>query len=511
MPTLDLTLTLLDDVVASERPATEGGHASLDYLPGAMLLGAAAARLYARLPRNDAYRLFHSGKLRFGDATPLVDALPCWPMPLCWHEKKTEPATVGDRLEAGKVRNLQFGAYADGVQPKQLREGYVRVDGRRLTVSKALRMKTAIDPETGRVQNSQLYGYEAMLAGQSFGARIEADDDLPAALWDGLVDTLLTIETLLLGRSRSAEYGRVRAERTAKPLLPPPSAHPAQPGMLTLWCMTDLALLDERGQPTLEPTPARLGLERGTLDWDRSFLRFRRFAPWNAHRGCYDLERQVIRRGSVITLDGVDPPLTESERQHLLMGIGLYPELGMGRVCLDPRLLADATPVFEKAVDAESNTRAPAHRPDHPLIAWLEASQQRGAERGDAERQAKRLAPELAKRYDLARAFVGLADDLPIGPSPAQWGTVYEHARVANDLATLKLELVDGDNAVCKPNGEGWQDQFRDQGGIRSFADWFRTAFDGLDSLHALRAFGREAQRIAKQAGGRDHRKEGSR
>lgn len=510
MPRLDLTLTLLDDVVASERPATEGGHASLDYLPGAMLLGAAAARLYAGLSRHDAYTLFHSGKVRFGDATPLLDGMPCWPMPLCWHEKKTEPATIDGWLKKDKVRNLQYGPYADGVQPKQLRDGYVRVDGRPFRPNRALRMKTAIDPQTGRVDEAQLYGYEALLAGQRFGAGIEADDDLPPALWDQLVEALTATGTLLLGRSRSAEYGRVRADAATAPHMPPSSAQPAQPGMLTLWCLSDLALLDERGQPTLQPSPERLGLARGTLDWERSFLRFRRFASWNAYRRGYDIERQVIRRGSVISLTGIEPALNEAERERLLAGVGLYRELGLGRVCLDPRLLSAATPDFEAQITTASAGPEPAPRPNHPLITWLETGRQRGTERSAAERQAKRLTPELANRYRLARAFAGVADDLPIGPSPAQWGTVYEHARVADDLAALKQALTTGENAVCKPTGEGWQDQFRDASGIRCFADWFRGALDELDSLHAVRAFAREAQRTAKQAGGRDYRQESS-
>ncbi len=60
MRAMELELALVDDVVATEYPATEGGHGSLDYLPGAMLLGVAARRLYPTLTRADAFLLFLS-------------------------------------------------------------------------------------------------------------------------------------------------------------------------------------------------------------------------------------------------------------------------------------------------------------------------------------------------------------------------------------------------------------------------------------------------------------------
>jgi len=503
MPTLILKLTLLDDVVASERPTTEGGHASLDYLPGAMLLGAAAARLYSKLSRGEAYTLFHSGRVRFGDGLPLADDTPGWPMPLCWHARKGESPFDGDHLDATKVRNLQFGRFADGAQPKQLRDGHVRADGYRLTVRQSLRMKTAIDPDTGRVAESQLFGYEAIQAGQCFLARIEADPDVPEPLWAQLNEIMGRGE-LLLGRSRSAEFGRVRVETLAGATIPaflPLSRAASQE--VTLWCLADLALLDAWGQPTLAPSPQALGVSRGCVDWERSFLRFRRYAPWNAYRCAYDLERQVIRRGSIITLTDVVPPLTDAERGRVTAGIGVHREAGLGQVSVDPQLLAGPAPVFAAPMTTQPTGAPVTPGASHPLIAWLAAGQAGSATRSAAEQQARGQAKALVERYRLARAFIGLAANQPIGPSPAQWGSVYERARTADDLVAIQQALFAGDNALCKPCGEGWQDRFRDETGVRSFFDWFQAATDQLESVQALRFFGREAQRIAQREHGR--------
>jgi hypothetical protein len=497
---LDLTLTLIDDVVLSQRPATEGGHESLDFIPGAALLGAVAARLYRHCSRDDAYLLFHSCAVRFGDAAPLADDHPCWPMPLRWHYAKgEEPRGEDHRLTAEQVgdpRTLQDGG--GSVQPKQLRDGFVRNDGLVVQPSRSLRMKTAIDPKTGRIAESQLFGYESISAGQRFATRIEADPGVPAALWEQVARVFEKPTQLLLGRSRSAEYGRVRAERSHAPIALPATA-PAS-DRLTLWCLTDLALLDDWGQPTLDPTPGHFGLGRGALDADGTFLRFRRFAPWNAHRNAYDLQRQVIRRGSIIAFVGIDPPLTDDERCRIDAGVGLHREQGLGRVCIDPILLAGARPSFAEPIKpakpGEQETAAP---PDEPLIRWLERQQSGSESRSAAEVEAKAQSKALAACYRLARTFTGVPEHVPVGPSPAQWGSVYEAARTAINRADLFAALFDDDNAICKQNGENWREQFRDDEGVRTFRDWFRdSGAHRLTSVAAFRLFGREAQRIAQ-------------
>lgn len=525
MRELVLKLTLLEDVIINERPANEGGHAGLDYLPGFLLLGAAAARLYAEHSRAEAWRLFHSGQVRFGDALPLADDQPTWPIPLCWHERKGTPAICERRrheckgeqsirewmIVADKVLNLQSDRFEDNAQPKQLRAGYVRGDGRHLSIDKSFRMKTAIDPDTGCVAEAQLFGYQSINAGQSFVACVRADDGFDADLWQRLVETLTDQGELLLGRSRSAEYGRVKVaplDWSAATLEPPTARTETDAQDLTLWCLSDVALIDEAGQPLLTPTPAALGLPRATIEWDRTFLRVRRYALWNRHRDGYDVERQVIQHGSVIGLR-LPSPLTEDERAHLAAGIGLYREAGLGWVSINPELLARKEPQFAAPIDAPS-VEEPS-RPEHPLIAWLEAEQGGDTHRREAENQVKDLRKELEKCYNLARRYAGVPEHLPIGPSPAQWGTIYEVARNhdSRDLAGLKQRIFnDGDNALCKAKGENWQDPFRDTQGLGTFFDWFKTKAEALSSVQTLRLFTREAQRVASRQHGRSEHQE---
>lgn len=499
---LNLTLTLIDDLVASQSGATEGGHESLDFIPGATLLGAVAARLYQALSRADAYLVFHSGAVRFSDGLPLVNDAPCWPMPLCWHAEKGQKFEDAHcRLQAAQIDwPERLRTRNPKAQPKQLRDGFIRADGLVVRPSKTLRMKTAIDPRKGRIAQAQLFGYESLRAGQQFAASIEADAAVADHLWQKIATLFAAPTQLLLGRSRSAEYGRVHAVPTAVRIAAPPRLDPAATGTsdLILWCLTDLALLDDNAQPTLTPTPKHLGLTRGEIDPDRTFLRFRRYTPWNAYRGTFDLQRQVIRRGSVITLTGIGA-LSDAERAEIGTGIGLYREQGLGQVCIDPAWLHADPPRFAPPIEASGPPKLP--RPaDDALICWLEARAAGGATQRAAEQAAKQQARALAERYAAARAYNGTASQLPIGPSPAQWGSVYEAARQAGDRDGLRAALFDGTDAICKPTGENWQTSLRDDAGVRSFRDWFESSgFPALTSVDAVRRFARAAQRIAQR------------
>ena len=432
-------------------------------------------------------------------------------MPLCWHEHKGDSASNAGWLVADKLQNFQFGRFADqATQPKQLRAGYTRADGRRHIVNQSFRMKTAIDPTTGRGAEAQLFGYQSIDAAQTFVARIQAGPGLPANLWQALVEALTAEPELLLGRSRGAEYGRVRVQSWQGTTLEPTAA--SDPEYPTLWCLSDLALLDEVGQPSLAPTPAALGLGRGNIDWERSFLRFRRYAIWNAHRDGYDLERQVIQRGSIITLTDLDSPLTSEEKAHLGAGVGLHREAGLGWLCVNPALLANAQPSFALRIQASPTASPPP--PDAPLIRWLAAGRDDLINRNRLEAGVRQHRNLLKDTYRLARTFSGIPPDQPCGPSNAQWGSIYEYLRQADsaetpeNLAGIERHLFEGGNALCKEQAEGWQDCFRDAQGPRTFRDWFRATVQGLQSVPALRLFTREAMRVAQGEKGRGQRQE---
>ena len=460
-----LTITLLEDCVFSARPATSGGHESLDYIPGQALLGVAAATLYGRLSRDEAFQLFHSGAVRFGNGLPWRDGAVAWPVPLAWHAPK-EAELAGDDLAASAdaLYNFQHGSELPGrLQPRQLRGGYVRRDGRRFNPATELRMKTAIDPETGRAAEGQLFGYDALARGATFATTVEADDSVAPEQFEAIVDAL--VGERFMGRSRSAEYGRVQIERAEVPAV----ENRVDGQRVTLWLLSDLALVDEWGQPTLLPETHHLGLGDGRVDWDATFLRSRRYSPWNAWRGGFDRERDVLNAGGVITLELEREPTAE-QLAALASGAGLYREAGLGRLWLNPPLLAHWQPVFEPLVATATGESRAVARPDHPLIDWLEAVD--GSHRHRVEERVRTLFVEWRELLRRSRRDAGLSEDVARGPSASQWSSVGEAARrISGDK--LLAQLFEASNGIIgksakAPNkgwNPGWSDEYREEGG----------------------------------------------
>ena len=73
MKKLKFKCTLLTDVILNVKSASEGANSTLDFIPGNCFLGIAASKLYDEKTSEEAMTLFHSGKVRFGDAHPAFD------------------------------------------------------------------------------------------------------------------------------------------------------------------------------------------------------------------------------------------------------------------------------------------------------------------------------------------------------------------------------------------------------------------------------------------------------
>lgn len=485
-----LTIELLDDAVFSNSNATAGAHDTLDRIPGSALLGAAAARLYSTMRADEAFLAFHSGKLRFGDGWPLSPAgTVALPAPMCLHRAKEDDAWQGDdhRVVADHVRNLlRADGFAGNQQPKQLRDAYLTLAGRWVKPRTRHRLKTAIDPKVRRAKEGQLFGYSALDAGQRFVAEVHADADVPQSLLDAVRRSLTG--RILVGRSRSAEYGAARIEVRDGPAFEP-TVRPGEPASsrMTLWLLADLAPADEAGCLPGEVGAQSLGLPEGCrVDWSRSFARARRYSPWNAYRHGYDGERWVLEAGSVLsivlphespTFSGRDA-LTRQIHEH---GLGLFREAGLGRVWVDAPLLSADQPVFDAeplpTVDqtVDSVRHGSGYAAD--LGNWLSSRGPQGEADDDRIEAFVRDYHKVLRRGRRAAGIPEHARDYY--PSSSQWGSVYERLRRVDaggvpGAETSSLDaLFDATNGVIKASAKGWGLEVR-QGVDRSLAGWLR-------------------------------------
>lgn len=469
-------ILLEQPLIISQQAASAGAHQSLDYLPGSVLLGLAASRLYAELDAPSAWTLFHSGQVRFGDALPLDGEAPGFPVPLCWHAYKGEPTQERGQLLAANLFDPSRMLADTSRQPVQLRAGYTTASGRLLTPTRQQTLKTAIAPGTGMAAEGQLFGYEALSAGQRFRFTLSADAGLDADLWQRLAKSLTG--TARLGRSRSAQFGHVRITAHAAPALAPGAL---QDTALTLWLLSDL-LLEERGQPCLTPHPDQLGLPEGT-HWlpEQSFLRSRRYSAYNAYRRHYDSERQVICRGSVLRFD-LPAPLTAEQAQSLQQGVGLQIESGLGSVWVNPPLLAEAQPRFSAAPRRGDAPAQAARKPHSVLIASLEARQRRRLGEAVAEQLAHQLFSQLCQRIRDARRFAATAEGVPLeAPGRSQWGHVKQLASHHRNQPARLWDALGAEQGGMLRERSGWELRYGPQPG-QHLGAWLQAQLQPLST-----------------------------
>jgi hypothetical protein len=343
---LQLVLELQDEVVISATSATDGPHRSLDYLPGSVLLGAAAARLFPQWKTAQPqwpWTAFFSGQVRFGCAVPASpDWSPCRPVPLSFHVPKDPDAKQNAAPRNHAVK--PWDANNDS-QVKQLREGWLRPgEVEPLHVPQTHRMKTAMDPEKfDRPRDNAFFGYSSLTAGSLFVASVEADDTVDDNLWTELCAGFPVGQVLRLGRSRTAEYGRaiIRRAQSLQPNAEPVELDPCD-GRVFVFAQADLALQDEQGRPSLDPVHLARDLgwqDAVTPDPDRTFLRIRSYSPYNRHRNHAEMERQVLRAGSVVAFKLKDNCKVQAKPWDW---VGRYRSDGLGRVEIHPDWLCHA-------------------------------------------------------------------------------------------------------------------------------------------------------------------------
>lgn len=317
-----LKITLLTDVVITANSATQGEHETLDYIPGSLLRGAAIAKIGGSFKPE----LFFSGKVRFHNAYPVDDGQTSLPTPISFHTPKADNTQIYN------------GAYElPQEQTEQMRKNYIN-SNHIVFVNKAYHMKTAIDREKGIAMENQLFGYESINSGTTFGSFVDFDNDVKDEDIRKIINALSG--EIHLGKSRSAEYGLANIVVSNDPQ----DYKQGQPATnkTFLYLASDLCI-EENGIYVTKLKAEHLGFDSNiTIDWEHSFVKTRKYSPWNAFWKGRMRERQVICKGSVITLNSSVNAIALKTKFD--KGIGLYREEGLGRVLVNPDFLCTRRP-----------------------------------------------------------------------------------------------------------------------------------------------------------------------
>ncbi len=162
MKTLKFKCKLLSDVILNQKAASEGANNTLDFIPGSNFLGIVAAR-YDNFD-DDAMEVFHSGKVRFGDAHPVCkdhENMRTLRVPASMYYPKLKKASEVCYIHHEYDRDKE----GDGGNPQQLkqcRQGFYAFEnsaGFKAETSTNFALKSAYDREARRSKDSQMFGY----------------------------------------------------------------------------------------------------------------------------------------------------------------------------------------------------------------------------------------------------------------------------------------------------------------------------------------------------------------
>lgn len=434
MTTYYLKCTLLSDLVLNSKLATEGNMSTLDYIPGSNFLGIAAKYLYEKAGSESAYELFHSGKVKFGDARVATsEGHPTYSVPFSFFQDKLNAKLENDPIYLHHLitsENHPKDAKETRLQLQQSRAGYISAKGMLVKeVDKRFSLKSAYDRENRTSRTGYMFGFEAIPSGTDFIFSVTSDDQ---ALLNQIVKVLDGDHRL--GKSKTAEYGQVKIEKMddVDPLLTFSSTE-----YTLVYAESNLCFLDEAGQPSFQPSVADLGLIGGVIDWSKSQIRTYSYAPWNGQRKTTSTQRHCIVKGSVFYVK--DATTTSKE-----FFVGHHQAEGLGKVVYNPIFLEskakEVTSPFKINLDGKANSIYKEGKVITPLAEFLKKQKN--------HKTIELLTSELVTEYVYAKVlkeFKSLKD-----VSSSQWGNIRSISSRAKNVIDLKNKLYDGKDAYLK-------------------------------------------------------------
>ncbi|HAI70276.1 MAG TPA: hypothetical protein DCM38_12680, partial [Gammaproteobacteria bacterium] len=234
------------------------------------------------------------------------------------------------------------------------------------------------------------------------------------------------------------------------------------------------------------------------FDLSKSFLRSRRYAPFNAYRQRRELERAVFSMGSVLhfTCQDEGPAVDAKTLQGLqTQGIGLYRQAGLGRVWINPPILMAKNPrdYFSPISSRVLKKPKVLQAPEEDLIyRYLAKRTQQFSDSNWIEIQIKKWVDELVTLYQSARSLSYTPIGVCPGPTPTQWGQVMDIAKTASTVDELISKLFEA-HGVCKADDPQWTKRIylKDKSGknksnIDDFRKWLRDEKIGNETKQDL-------------------------
>lgn len=378
-------VSFLSDVVLPSSSNTEGNITQLDFIAGTNFLGM-VAKHYPEF--ENSFEVFHSGAVRFGDASLEVDGKETYKMPTSFFHEKLDNTKIYNHHNIKDFSNF--------TQLKQKREGYITADLKECFIDFVYAQKSAYDTTKRTSKESGMYGYKAIKSGTNWLFDVTMQESI-----DGTKIKNILEQSTQLGKSKSAQYGKIKIEF----LHEQNSTQQKEESLknVIVYAKSRLALIDNEGNPTLNLQYLCEGLKQENIDDAKSQIRTSTFTPYNTKRQTKDYERVCINKGSVIVLKQI----SHEQLHELQNGIGAYLSEGFGEVLINPPFLADEEFAFKEHSTQTEKNKIPITT---PLAQFLNMQK---------ETQHEKL--EIAKRVDeFAQTHKALYNNI----KPSQWGNI---------------------------------------------------------------------------------------
>lgn len=449
MKTRTFKCKLLSDIVLNQQSATEGQQQTLDFIPGNCFLGIVAKEYEGKF-KDSANLIFHSGKVRFGDAHPFENKKRSIKIPLAFFQPKFNKDVyyVEHKTDStsAEIKDLQL---------KQCRNGFyifdynVKKEIAEIKTDKSFFQKSAYDYEKRRSKDEQLFGYESLAKGKEFCFEIEFDDEVSDKLINDIC-TELTNVPKTIGRSRTAQYGLVKITELEKDeIVDNIQFAKLENNEAIVYADGRLIFLDDNGNCTFQPTAKDLGFDNpdAKIDWEQSQVRTFSYSPWNHKRKTYDSIRAGIEKGSVFVVKTKSSPSGSAYQ-------GLFNNEGFGKVLYNPDIFqvdkegkSDwEKPSRQNGVNEENNPSKEIDKKQltTPLLKYLYAKKQDSDHKSAA--------------YDAVEAFVDECKNKNLfggDKFASQWGSIRSLAMIESD-GTKLMNMVDCflDHGVAKDKWE---------------------------------------------------------
>lgn len=311
-------ITALSPILITGEQNNQNNVSTLDYIPGRVLLGFYATKFIkdkdlkemAHLDDN-FYSLFLSDQVIFSNAY-ITDE----------NNRKYIPAPIS--LEKEKYNNdiYDFLILDDEDFPEEPTKkigGYVYFSESEIynkEVEKIYNFHHERDRNTGSTKEGMIFNYEAIAEGQNFLGEI-----LYSKEFAEIIEPFLKNETIYIGRSRNAQYGKVKIEFIDNNNEFETENH----DKITLTFLSDTIILYENGNPSLNVDNLSKKLGVNIL---KSFVKSTRIETYNARWRFKTPSINAFSAGSCFLLD----QLPENYEKIEITGIGENRNQGFGKV-----------------------------------------------------------------------------------------------------------------------------------------------------------------------------------